>query len=74
MKTWKNLFEQHAPAAKEYLKDRKFTKSWRLAKAIGISSPLAGHLLRMLDDWELWTIGRNRRRRLWYNVKKVSID
>jgi ribosomal protein S25 len=67
----KAIAEPHIDKAREYLKNRNWTKSWRLAKEIGISSQIAGKVLAYLPEWEPWNPNaKNRRFRLWKRVSE----
>ena len=65
------IVKPHIERAREYLKGKKWAKSWRLAKGIGVSSQVAGLILAFLPEWELWNReAMNRRGRAWHRVKK----
>ena len=56
------------PQAQEILKDRKFTKSYQLAKKLNVSSRLAGQTLAAMKDWSIYG-SKKRSRNVWIKGK-----
>ena len=63
--------KRNATRARKVLKGKNWTKAWKLAKLLDISSQEAGQVLTYLSEWQLWNPEqKNRFRRPWKRVSE----